>query len=264
MFKTLLKKTFRLIIITIAKFHPTFPAILESEIQYFQGKGWGSNSIDFEVRQALSFLQVSKDKLIVLDIGANIGKYSETILRLKPNSKIFAFEPSSNARKVLIDKFNEDSRIEIFPFALSNTVGSSILYSDFPGSGAGSLLKRRLDHFNVSFDINESVEVITIDRWNKNLKIDLIKIDVEGFEFNVLKGAINSLKFTKVVQFEFGGTHIDSRIFFQDFWYFFQRINFKIYRITPLGAFEIKSYTENDEHFRATNYLAVNQSLLNS
>jgi FkbM family methyltransferase len=263
MLNTLLKQTFRLTIKTIAKFYPAFPAILESEIQHFQGKGWGSHSIDFEVKQALNFLQGSGDKLIVLDIGANIGRYSEAILRLKPNSKIFAFEPSSIARKVLTDKYDSDSRIEIFPFAVSNAAGSSILYSDFPGSGSASLLKRRLNHFNVSFDISESVEVITVDGWNKDLKIDLIKIDVEGFEFNVLKGAINSLKFTKVVQFEFGGTHIDSRIFFQDYWYFFQRINFKIYRITPFGAFEIRSYDENDEHFRATNYLAVNQSSLN-
>jgi len=59
-----------------------------------------------------------------------------------------------------------------------------------------------------------------------------------------------------VIQFEFGGCNIDTRIFFQDFWYFFKNNNFEIYRITPFGAAHKECYREFEECFLTTNYLA--------
>ena len=63
----------------------------------------------------------------------------------------------------------------------------------------------------------------------------------------------------RVIQFEFGGSNIDTRTFFQDFWYFFKDRNFSIYRITPNGILPIREYTEHDEFFSTTNYIAVNR-----
>jgi FkbM family methyltransferase len=178
---------------------------------------------------------------------------------LSPNAKIFAFEPSSIARKDLENSFAGEKRIEIFPFALSSSSGKAVLWSDKAGSGLGSLTKRRLDHFNIDFNVNEEIQILTLDEWNssRRLKPDLIKIDVEGHELDVLKGGECILKDTKLVQFEFGGCNIDSRTYFQDFWYFFSSRGFSIYRVSPYGPILIAEYDEEDEHFRTTNYLAV-------
>ena len=50
--------------------------------------------------------------------------------------------------------------------------------------------------------------------------IDFFKIDVEGHEMDVLKGIGDKISNIKLIQFEFGGCNIDTRCFFQDFWYF--------------------------------------------
>jgi hypothetical protein len=61
-----------------------------------------------------------------------------------------------------------------------------------------------------------------------------------------------------MVAFEFGGSNIDSRSFFQDFYYFFKAQKFNLSRITPSGyLYPIKSYSELLEQFRCTNFVAV-------
>ena len=85
--------------------------------------------------------------------------------------------------------------------------------------------------------------------------IDFIKIDTEGNEYEVIKGLGNSIKLVKVIQFEFGGCNIDSRTYFQDFFYLLKN-KFKIYRILTDGLFEIVEYKETHEVFITVNYLA--------
>ena len=156
--------------------------------------------------------------------------------------------------------------ISINPQALSDNTEWTYLYSDKPGSGLGSLTKRRLEHFDLEFNHNEKIETIKFeDYWISVLKsriIDIVKIDVEGHELNVLKGFGQALDSVKVIQFEFGGCNIDTKTYFQDFWYFFSKKNFKLFRITPLGTQCINSYNEIDEFFSTTNFLAVNQTYL--
>jgi len=68
-----------------------------------------------------------------------------------------------------------------------------------------------------------------------------------------------ALKEIQIIQFEFGGCNIDTKTFFQDFWYFFKENGFAIYRISPKGPLLLDKYREADETFRTTNYVAVRQ-----
>jgi hypothetical protein len=134
------------------------------------------------------------------------------------------------------------------------------LYADKSASGLASLTKRRVNHHGIFFDYKEKINVLTLDTWltSKNfLRPNIIKIDIEGHELDVLLGAREALRFVQICQFEFGGANIDTRTFFQDFYYFFIHSGFKIYRISPRGPILINSYSEQDETFRPTNYLAV-------
>jgi hypothetical protein len=127
----------------------------------------------------------------------------------------------------------------------------------------GSLTQRKLEHFNIGFNIKETVNTIRFeDYWQKNLNyrnLDIVKIDVEGHELSVLSGFGKAIFSTKVIQFEFGGCNIDTKTYFQDFWYFFKEHNFYLFRITPFGVQSIESYSESDEYFSTTNYIAVNK-----
>lgn len=102
------------------------------------------------------------------------------------------------------------------------------------------------------------------DYWNKEMnccEIDVLKLDIEGHEFDALQGCGEALKSTRVVQFEFGGCNIDTRTYFRDFWTLFNDLGFEIYRIAPIGEMQIFRYKERDEIFSTTNYLAVNTAI---
>ena len=110
-------------------------------------------------------------------------------------------------------------------------------------------------------------EEITLQRFdyywkNKNQIIDYIKIDVKGHELYVLEGFGDLINNVRLIQFEFGGCNIDTRTFFQDYWYYFLDKNFLIYRITPRCPFLIRNYSEELESFLTTNYIAINKNLI--
>ena len=78
-------------------------------------------------------------------------------------------------------------------------------------------------------------------------------------KLTVLNSIKNNFDRFKLIQFEFGGCNIDRRTYFQDFWYLLKD-NFDIYRISPKGPILIKKYSERDEAFVMTNYLAINKN----
>jgi FkbM family methyltransferase len=231
-------------------------------MKVIQGKGIASSSIAIEVVSVVSFLKSLKiDNPVIFDVGANIGLYTEALLKLMPSAIVFAFEPSTSAQKAFENRFDSHTNVHLIPIALGNENKALNLYSDKNGSGLASFTKRRIQHFGIEMNYVESVLCRKLDDWTleRGTYPDFIKIDVEGHELDVLNGALSVLSKVSVVQFEFGGCNIDTRTFFQDFWYFFATHGFSMYRITSSGVVSILSYSEEDEYFLTTNYLAVRQ-----
>lgn len=149
---------------------------------------------------------------------------------------------------------------------MANKNEDAILYSNIDGSGLASLTKRRLDHFNIDFNKTEQIKLTTLDTYCKSQSIKhihLLKLDVEGHEFDVLSGSKDMFasKSIDMVTFEFGGCNIDTRTFFQDFWYFFTENNMSIYRIMSNATlYHIPTYQEIHEQFITTNYIAITKN----
>ena len=235
----------------------------ESKAAFKQGKGYGAGTIMEEVGACISLLTVKP--LIFIDIGAHVGDYTNEILRRYPSIHAFLFEPSSVNKPILEKQFSTLPNVSIHSCALSNNDGKQSLYYDKAGSVLASLTNRRLDHFNIDMNNNETVDIKRFDtfwkttNYNEHTIIDYVKIDVEGWELSVLQGFGDLINNMRVIQFEFGGSNIDTRTFFQDFWYFFKGMNFALYRITPNGILPMREYSEHDEFFSTTNYIAVNR-----
>lgn len=215
------------------------------------------------MKAVLSSLERSSHSapISVFDVGANIGDWSAELLLANPNVSIHAFEPSSSAFSCLSKRFADDPRVILHNFALGDFNGMGKLYFDSPSSGFASLTNRRLDHFDLKMSASESIQVKTLDTFKQEnlVSCDILKVDIEGNELKALQSGLEILKECKVVLFEFGGANLDSRTNFQDFWYFFKALNFRLSRVTPSGLREVKHYSELDEIYVTTNFLALRQ-----
>lgn len=240
---------------------------LLSRIEFYaallQGKGFGSSTVKEEVARLGKYVN---NPNLVIDIGGNIGNYTNEILTRYPNANVHIFEPAKVNYNKLIDRFDSSKNVKINNYAVSNKNGEGKLFSDVVGSGLASLTQRKLDHFGLDHDIIENIKIIKFsDYWNNELSnaiIDIVKIDVEGHELDVLNGFEEALVKTKLVQFEFGGCNLDTHTTFQEFYYYFNSRNFEILRITPFGLQKIKEYNEIDEYYLTTNFICVNKNLV--
>ncbi len=237
---------------------------LEKQILRGLGKGYGTRSIAAELNAIIRLLNGTADIRLCVDVGGNVGEYTAALLRSCPQARIHTFEPAATNIARLKERFADETRVSIWPQALSDTAGRATLHSDAPGSGLASLSQRNLDHFNLDFDITEEVETTRFeDFWQDRLdraRIDILKLDIEGHELAALHGAGAAIDHCRAIQFEFGGCNIDTRTFFRDFWTFFSERGFALYRITPFGILDIPRYSERDEIFTTTNYIALNRN----
>lgn len=197
----------------------------------------------------------------IFDVGANVGDYTTAVLKtFGPVNRVVSFEPSNMAYETLKVIANGHTNITAENIGLGDEETTRPLYSDSDASGLSSLYKRRLDHFNILMDRAEMVRIRTLDNYCKEnhiSRVHLLKLDVEGHELSVLRGADSMLRQGAIdfIQFEFGGCNIDSRTYFQDFFYLLNPY-YTIYRILKSGLLAIQRYAEIHEVFITTNYLA--------
>lgn len=138
-----------------------------------------------------------------IDVGCHKGEILTKIIELSPEGKHYAFEPIPSFYNKLIDNFK--GNVTILPFALSNTNGTTS-FQFVKNAPAYSGIKKR--KYAIS---NPEIEEITVelkkldDVIPASILINFIKIDVEGAEFDVLKGSKKLiLRCKPIIVFEFG------------------------------------------------------------
>lgn len=205
-----------------------------------------------------------KPFITVFDVGANIGKYATNFSRLlHTRYTIHCFEPSPKTFSILKENTKHDPAIVCHCLGMGNEETESVLYSNEVTNTQSSLLQRDMSHWNESYNLKntETVKITTLDRFcqaNGIEAIDFLKIDIEGYEWNFLKGAKGLLDAGKIgmIQFELGVGAVDGKYFFKDIFYLLNN-NYRIYRITKNNLYEITKYKEQYEVFLTTNYLAI-------
>jgi FkbM family methyltransferase len=204
----------------------------------------------------------AKPTLTIFDVGANYGQYSNmAIKKLKENINIYAFEPQKKAFQHLVNEIKYP-HFQAFNEGLGNACKNEILYNGIEGSGFGSLNKSSHEHVPDELVNKETVYIETLDHFCEKERIDhidLLKIDVEGYEIEVLKGAQRMIENGRIncIQFEVGPATLRERVIMKDF--FKMLHHYDIHRILSNGLTKI-NYSEYAEIFLCTNYLAVRKS----
>lgn len=139
---------------------------------------------------------------VILDVGANVGQFAIDMRRNGYRGLIYSFEPVAESFSTLSEQVLKDKKWEAFNFALGEIEG----YREINVSGnsglSSSLLKMDFYHTEnfpeSAFVASEPIFISTVDRQMESLEIEpqssMLKIDVQGYEFNVLQGANRTLK----------------------------------------------------------------------
>ncbi len=132
---------------------------------------------------------------IAVDIGAHIGSYTLPLARTFKT--VIAFEPNPYNRYILNlnVKLNKLSNVRVEPVALSNMTGVVPLYVQSDQGGTSSLNKK---HYGIHYDKIVRVKVLRLDDFGFR-NVGFVKIDVEGEELRVLKGASDTIERSKPV-----------------------------------------------------------------
>ena len=141
---------------------------------------------------------------IFIDVGANVGAWSASMLKAAPHARGIAYEPSPVSLARLRERFSEDQRLQVVPAAVSDIAGEAQFYVE---AGAGETSSLAAWHGDLSI-APEKVPVVTIDEELDRLgvgHVSLLKIDAEGFDLHVLRGARTALREGRIaaVQFEY-------------------------------------------------------------
>lgn len=209
--------------------------------------------------------------MIACDVGAGCGEYTELLATYLPNeSRILSFEPQVSAYQQLAGRIESKgfSNVTAFNLGFSDRSGTGTLHKSGDYRLLASLHSRKLDHLGIQFDGTEQVALSTIDEFCERHgipRIDFLKLDVEGHEMAVLKGASDMLSRGRIgmIQWEFGGCNIDSRVFFRDFYYML-RDGYLLFRVLAHGLHPVPTYHEKYEVFLTTNWCAISKELLES
>jgi FkbM family methyltransferase len=131
-----------------------------------------------------------------LDVGTNSAQFFTEIIKIFPNIYVEFVEPNPTCNKKIAKRYKN---IITHPVGLGETEGSLTFYiNKFKDNSKGASFIR-----DTNIEVNEiTVDVKTLDSITQDKVFDFIKIDVEGFELEVLKGGVNTLSKTKYLVVE--------------------------------------------------------------
>jgi FkbM family methyltransferase len=216
-------------------------ARLNKALMYLGARGLGLYNLSSERLSGERFFLehvVPRGVRTVFDVGANEGDYVSTLSELHPTAHIFAFEPHPRTFERL-KKRHGSGPAKLFNLAVSDTRGSLKLFdlADTAGSQLASLSADALEPLKRPVT-SWSVQATTLDQFceeNCVETIDLLKIDTEGFELSILRGAQRLLDARRIayIQFEFNEMSAATHSHMRDFKQLLK--HHRLFRLLPAG-----------------------------
>jgi FkbM family methyltransferase len=196
---------------------------------------------------------------IFIDIGSHQGEFISRFLKNKNVKKFYCFEPNSFLFKNLIKQYRTNKKIILLNKALGECKAikklflSNLTYnssmSEFNKNSKYLKLKNLILQEGVNKNFSK-VSQITFDKYFKknNIKNSFLKLDVEGYEYNVLRGATNKIKDIKYILIEnqFSNQYQND---FNKIRYLLKKNNFKLIKNFYYPSFHYKDMLFKNERY---------------
>jgi FkbM family methyltransferase len=207
---------------------------------------------------------------VAFDVGARIGDWSKSLMQHASNRlarfEIHAFEPSPESRQAIFDAHPLQitvGKLRVNALALSDDSQKLPFYVPHLLAGTSTLHPDT----RVSYERVFEIETTTADEYcraNSIHHIDLFKVDTEGNDLKVIRGALGLIRSGRigVLQFEYNHRWIYSRSFLKDV---FDLIQDTSYRLAKVCSDGLEVYTEwhpELERYFETNYALVHERLM--
>jgi FkbM family methyltransferase len=203
----------------------------------------------------------------VIDVGANVGEWSRSLLEVATDRgrmaeiDLHAFEPASDTFDRLAKTLDGNPAVSLQRVALSDHSGTGTLHIAGVTSELNSLHGVPGMHTT-----GEDVATTTLDAYAQQAslsRIDLLKIDTEGHDLTVLKGAADLLRggCIAVIQFEYNQTWIYARRYLRDAFRLLEPLGYRLGKLTPSGVEFYQCWDPALEDFRGPIYVACRKDV---
>jgi len=221
------------------------------------------NNCEIETNGELDFIEKNKKEFkTIFDVGANIGEWTKLASGIMPEARIYSFEPSRNTFETLL-KEDFSKQVGLYNIGLGERNEIKDFFIHINNSTLNSVFSRNIKEESSKQGARvEKVKFETLDSFcikNNINNISFLKIDTEGNELSVLKGAEQYIKEGRIsaIQFEYGGTYIEAKILLKDVFKFFEDKPYNIFKMMRDRLKDCNTYTEDLENFQYANYVAI-------
>lgn len=201
------------------------------------------------------------DPKVIIDGGANTGTYSKLLNSFNPECLIYSFEPVDTTYEKL--KANTNDLVNVYPIKkglFHKKTNKKI--NIYESSTHASIFDIRGN--NLQQQKTENIKLVKGDHFLDRHRIDtldFLKLDIEGADFDAVKGFEKSISDQKIriIQFEYGYINITTKNLLIDFYSFFNKHGYVVGKIFPRKV-KFRPYKYKYEDFIGPNFLAVHES----
>lgn len=178
----------------------------------------------------------------ILDIGANAGQYAQSLRKMGYKEHIYSFEPLKQPYTALVSNSKDDNKWHVFNYGLGDAPGKQQIHVS-KNSVSSSIRDIKQEHIQNEPDSvythTTEIELKTLDEVLLELKVKdltktMIKIDTQGFEENVLKGASTSLGKIPLIQLELSLIPLyEEALLFEEMLMYMKANGYYLYNIFP-------------------------------
>lgn len=210
--------------------------------------------------------RAAPDADFFIDVGANVGNWTgEFLKRMKSGGRGMALEPSPDAARELIRRLEADAlkgRVDVLQSAAADMPGTKEFFMEPAGGETSSLIKQHSNRESVPIEVSVTTIDAEVDR--RGIKyIDFLKVDAEGYDLKVIRGASLSLSHHLIglVQFEYNRPWMAAGGSLAEAVELFEKCGYRVFLLKQSGLFDVNLEVFGD-YYGYSNYIALSPQVV--